>query len=91
MKLEKNDEQSMVNYLEECWEFGIPQQKSDFAAQVAHYLECHNMINSFPNVNPGMIILVSVTHAELNAGCYRLANILLLLQCILSMCRLWLV
>ena len=53
MKVSEEDEKKMAEYLKECWEFGTPLEKTLFADQVVHYMECIQVKNTFPNLKPG--------------------------------------
>ena len=45
----------MAQYLDECWDFGMPKKKSEFQNEVVHYMECYKIPNKFPNIKPGYI------------------------------------
>ena len=53
-KLSRENEKEIAQYLDECWEFGIPKKKSDLKDEIVHFMECYKIPNTFPNTKPGV-------------------------------------
>ena len=52
----------MAEFLNECWELGIPKMRQKFALDVVNYFQCYNRNNPFRQILPGnnFVILLMV-------------------------------
>ena len=69
-KLTRENEKVFVEFLQECWEFGMPKEKKVFADEIVHFMICYDIKNTFPNIVPGTVFMslefVSIQHFNLN-------------------------
>ena len=52
-KFSSTSEQNMAQYLDYCWEIGLPKTEERFSEELVHYMQYAGIQNSFPNVQPG--------------------------------------
>ena len=52
-KFEHASEENMVEYIDFCWEIGIPKTEEMFSEELVHFMEYNGIRNTFPKVKPG--------------------------------------